>query len=250
MALKQLIPDVSVLLALSPEELAFQILKIFQSMNPAGNFRFDSLRTTSGTGMAATTQDLGYGQQDEYAVELAATEAWRWLEFNMFILPQPGINGGNGWYVLGRRGRAAMTEHQFADYRRASKFPRELIHPSIVDQVWNALARGEYSTAVFISFRAVEIAVRGAGKFADTDIGPNLMRKAFDAQNGPLTKLSDPTAEREALANLFAGAIGSYKNPHSHRTVTIEESGEAQEMVLLASHLLRIIDARRKAIGP
>ncbi len=82
------------------------------------------------------------------------------------------------------------------------------------------------------------------GEYANTDIGVDLMRRAFHADNGPLTDLTQPKAEREALAHLFAGAIGSYKNPHSHRTVTINDYTEAQEMVMLASHLLRIIDSR------
>ena len=74
------------------------------------------------------------------------------------------------------------------------------------------------------------------------------MRKAFDKTSGPLSDQQQPEAEREALSHLFAGAIGSYKNPHSHRTVTVNDATEAQEMAILASHLLRIIDSRRRPI--
>ena len=72
------------------------------------------------------------------------------------------------------------------------------------------------------------------------------MRKAFDKRTGPLIDPNQPEAEREALAHLFAGAIGSYKNPHSHRTVSITDPREAQEMTMVASHLLRIVDARKQ----
>jgi len=72
------------------------------------------------------------------------------------------------------------------------------------------------------------------------------MRKAFHPQNGPLAKYADPESEKEGLRNLATGAISSYKNPHSHRTVVINEALEAQEMVMLASHLLRIVDSREE----
>ena len=68
------------------------------------------------------------------------------------------------------------------------------------------------------------------------------MWKAF-GEGGPLVDATAPKAEQQALAHLFAGAIGSYKNPHSHRSVTIE-STEAAEMIVLASHLLGIVDKR------
>jgi uncharacterized protein (TIGR02391 family) len=123
--------------------------------------------------------------------------------------------------------------------------PKALLHPSIANRVRAAFMRGDLDQAVFISFKAVEEAVRQAGGYNPTDIGTDLMRKAFDSEKGKLTDLSQPKAEREALSHLFAGAIGSYKNPHSHRTVNLTDPREAQEQVMLATHLLNIVDTRR-----
>ena len=41
--------------------------------------------------------------------------------------------------------------------------------------------------------------------------GVALVREAFKPDSGPLADQHRPAAEREAMANLFAGAIGLYK---------------------------------------
>ncbi|HDY66945.1 MAG TPA: TIGR02391 family protein [Candidatus Scalindua sp.] len=235
-----IIPDADVLINLAPEELAYSLLQVASENLQSGQVYRDEI--------ISINQQLGskqpYDQQQKPEVELALIEALHWLEINALILPAPGTNGMNGFRIIGRRGQKLLDRDHFDSFQKAAAFPKSLLHPAIADRVWISLARGELPDAVFFAFRTVEEAVRVKGGYANTDIGVDLMRRAFHADNGPLTDQAQPKSEREALAHLFAGAIGSYKNPHSHRTVTISDYTEAQEMVMLASHLLRIIDSR------
>jgi uncharacterized protein (TIGR02391 family) len=139
---------------------------------------------------------------------------------------------------LAGAGGAIEDANDFNRFREAAAFPKSSLHPGIADKVWLSLVRGDLPDAVFAAFRAVEEAVRKAGGFGPGDIGVDLMRRAFHAETGPLRDSTQEMSERQALAHLFAGAIGSYKNPHSHRTIEITDPKEAQEMVMLASHLL------------
>jgi uncharacterized protein (TIGR02391 family) len=237
-----LFPDVNVLIALAPEELAEAILQLANEHKQNNLIHLQAL-TSQINGNPGIND--GYPQDRRTEVDQALAEAWNWLFVNGLLIPEPGINGANGHMQLSRRAKKILAEGSFRTYTRSLNFPKSLLHPSIADEVWLDIVRGKLDTAVFNAFKAVEIAVREVGRFADTDIGVPLMRKAFDPRNGPLSNQKHPEAEREALAHLFSGAIGSYKNPHSHRTVVINDAVEAQEIVILASHLLRIVDSKR-----
>jgi uncharacterized protein (TIGR02391 family) len=122
--------------------------------------------------------------------------------------------------------------------------PSLLFHPIVMKASYSALTREEFDTAVFRAFKAVEVRVRQLSGLPSDLVGVPLMRRAFDVDGGPLMDPKAPKAEREARSHLFTGAIGCYKNPHSHRDVELSFN-EAFEMLLLASHLLQTLDRVR-----
>ena len=168
-------------------------------------------------------------------------EGWGWLEREGLLAPKPGSQGE--WVFITRRGRQLQTEEDFQAFRQGSLLPRELLHPTILQKSWPPFLRGEYDTAVFQAFKQVEIAVRSAGGYGERDYGTDLMRRAFNVDSGPLSDSKSPEAERQSLSDLFAGATGLYKNPHSHRDVPLQAQ-DAVESIVLASHLMNVLEAR------
>ena len=233
-----------VLLALEPEELAAKLLFLIRNRSDlggryhAGNLENELWHDVPGQ------PSYPRGRQTE--ISLAMAEALAWLEAQGLAVPDTGLNGSNGWRRLSRRALKLANAADFTQYAVARRLPRKSLHAKLAQSVWLAFMRGEFDVAVFQAMKAVEVAVREASGLT-AELGVRLMRKAFDPKNGPLTDMQAEEGEREARSALFAGAIGSYKNPHSHHDVQLDDAAEAIEIIMLANHLLRITDGRKAA---
>lgn len=233
-------PDVDTLLNYSNAELGYILLKLFLTSRKHTALHLNNLQIE-----LFDTHNAAYSDRSKkYEVGQAISEAWGWLESNGLLISSVDQNASSGFRDLSRLALSITSDDDFYNFQTSNLYPKELLHPKLNTSVWAAFMRSEYDTAVFQAFKAVEESVRHIGNFSNDDIGVQLMRKAFNPDSGPLTNSEQEKGEREALMHLFAGAIGSYKNPHSHRTVIIENPKEAIEMIMLASHLLGIVDSR------
>ncbi len=239
------VQDVEHLVEMQPEELASTLIFLLKKRIDGGQQRMVILgNCLNELGTRDNQGKVPFEDQWRGKVEVAVIEAWAWLEAQGLLVPVPGTNGQNGWRRLSRRAERFQDERDFSQYLATRYLRKELLHPKIAASVWSAFLRGEFDVAVFQAMKAVETSVREAAGYSESDYGLDMVRRAFHPEKGPLTSSTAPKAEREALMALFAGAIGSYKNPHSHRDVELSDPVEAMEVVMLANHLLRIVDTR------
>jgi len=238
MEIYDLISDGNFLLDLTPEELAGFVLEHFHSKGDPDNF------TIHRADFVSTHVVQQYSKEIHKQCQKALMEAWNYLEREGFIAPEPANQ--SPVYFITRRGKNVKSKIDLESYCHAALFPKSSIHTELYEKVYPLFIRGEYETAVFQAFKIVEVNVRAAaGSIFSASYGIDLMRKAFHPENGPLTDKTEPISERESLQALFAGSIGRFKNPSSHRHVTIINPSETIEMIQFASHLLRIVDDRR-----
>ena len=175
----------------------------------------------------------------------ALSEAWAWLDARGLVAPDPEQSSGEARIVT-RAGRRALQSGSLKETIAAERLGLAL-HTRLEGKVRPIFLLGDYETAAFKAMKEVEVRVRELAGLPSELIGVPLMRQAFHPTTGPLTDHTHEGGERQARSDLFSGAIGSFKNPTSHRSVTYTDPTEASEVVLLADLLMRILDSIERA---
>lgn len=180
------------------------------------------------------------GERDKGHLLARLADAWAWLEARGLIGPHPE-NTESAWQRVTTDGREAATDPHGQTKLWAADRLAGVLDPALEEKVRPIFNLGDYETACFAAMKAVEVAVRKASGLDGAVIGVDLMRQAFKVDGGPLADPQAHRGEKVALMELFAGAIGAFKNPASHRTVHFDDPIEAAEVVQLADLLLRLL---------
>ena len=229
--MKTIFPPIETALEMEPEELAPFVLKHLSEIDNINRYNY-TLNTSS--------EMREYAGQHLAEFQEHLMEAFVWLEREMLVAPQPNQNGE--WRFITRRGKRLLDEEDFSAYTQGEMLPSDTLHPILVRKAKPLFLRGDYDTAIFQAFKAVEVMVRNVGEYEKKDLGVNLMRKAFHPDTGKLSNTKSEYGEREAMMALFAGAIGLFKNPTSHRDIQGITPEEAADYIKIANCLLKMVD--------
>jgi uncharacterized protein (TIGR02391 family) len=170
----------------------------------------------------------------------ALAEAWQWLHNHSLVGWNPTQGHAAESVRITRLGEKAIQKG-FEFVRGYERLNIDLV-PILEKKVRPQYLLGDYEIAAFAAMKEVEIAVRERAPHLSNLLGADLMKQAF-RQGGPLADFeTEHQSEVEARMFLYAGAIGLFKNPASHRRVDYADPTEASEIVLLADLLLRMLE--------
>ena len=199
-------------------------------------------RPNEHTWLAMLEQDYGGSS----AALRACSEAWTWLRSRTLVAYDPTQGYAAGFVFITRRGLEVLDRG--ADYLRAVERLDVALHPALEEKARPQFLRGDFETAAFVAFKEVEVRVRERLGAADSLLGVPLMRQAF-GKDKPLADPDSDPGEVVAEMEFFAGAVGLFKNPTSHRVVDYGSATEAAEVILVADLLLRLYSISTWAPG-
>jgi hypothetical protein len=224
-------PTEATILAAAPEDLAWPILNHLKAFHGAPDSQ-----PFSGWNMCCVVRERDKGSEK---VQSAFMEAWNWLETQGLVVASP--RAPHDAQTLSRRALAIADEQAFNEFKTLRQSGYDLMHAAIRDSVWALYIRRDFDTAVGRAFKEVEVTMRSKGDFATSDFGERLIKNFFNRFVLPGGS-GRPGSDMSDEAKLFIGSFNLYRNPAVHQIPKIDDPSFAMEVLLLASHLLRIVE--------
>lgn len=232
------------LIALPTEPLAGFLLEHLEAVRTSDPRNFERALDLheNVTWIVKQYAEKGFGRTTD--LQRVIGEAWNWLIVEGLVALDPESSVGHRFFIT-RRGMQCRTNDGVEEYRKRRLLSAELLHETIRDCSLGDYLAGDFESALLKAFRKVEIEIRSACGYSAGDSGVALARKAFHPNSGPLTETDELAGEQQAMSDLFAGAMGRFRNPAAHGTRSFDDPFEAAQLLLFASQLMAIIDLRR-----
>lgn len=235
--LRHLVPEAVTVKMMTTPDLAGYVLETLLSQ-PASERSYWNRRNFC---MEVAREYVEPRQAGDHEVGVACSAAWSWLEANSFICRHPEQD--NEWFVATPTGIQVRDHQSLQSLVSGSLLPVSFLHPQLLVSARPLFLQSRFDTAVFEAFKALEVAIRTSSGLGHDLVGVQLASRAFHPEDGKLTDTNAEKGERVAMMNLMTGALGSCKNPASHRNVSLTPE-DARDLIVLASHLLKIVDSR------
>lgn len=132
-----------------------------------------------------------------------------------------------------RKMAAVIPEPPCGDFLAA------LSHPAIYHSCWRPFELGQHGKAIALAVKEVEDAIRLATSGNIKESGAELVRKAFDAEEGILASPENPPIENEGIADIIAGFFKRYKGIPENAPIAIQQTAR---IMSLASYIMHTLD--------
>jgi uncharacterized protein (TIGR02391 family) len=168
-------------------------------------------------------------------------EFWEELKTKGLIRPVDRLNPE--WFVLTEKGKQVAAAEDYDLTLPSLQLDKLVCDAKLRSIVQRPFENQDFEDAVFKAFKHVEERVRAKASLPASEVGASLVTAALHHQRGVLKALNCHTvSEEEGVFMLFKGAIQSFKNPSSHRTVDWNNPQRATQAILLADFLLGVLD--------
>jgi hypothetical protein len=129
----------------------------------------------------------------------------------------------------------------------AGDFLHAQFHPRIYRATWRPYELGQHGQAIALAVQELEDVVKEATFGNLTETGADLMRKAFDPEEGPLQDKENTLIDKTGIRDLLVGFMQRYR---SLPPTTVMDIAQTARILATASHLIYIVESCRLGTAP